>query len=385
MTCEEDDLPENERLIRYTVIKEIIIVQHSIQINMKHIQVLFVALVLLITTQLYAQQNSTFGKYYTPKGKLKVLVVFLSRDGEQDTIVNNWPNGTGDAKYTTLPTWKDDLFYTNFEAFDTLTLAADTAVKNLSNYFYQMSGGELQIIAEYFPERFVVGGVNLAIKKYKEGNSILIDAVIDSLNNRIQQMGAGLSFNFPSFDNRGYALNDFNADNSSSYVGDSIVDKNIDFTLFVLRTENTNGYQSYGTYPKFKDQNDTSFSIINTLVSGSGSGGNTNIIRHEMAHATDNMPHSNTVDNSALGQHLYNDYTWGEMNGDNVFYTANGWERWRRGWMDTVYYADNTQDSVEVTLGDFITKGEALKIRIPGTKTFKYLSHICHPEVGGIC
>lgn len=327
-------------------------------------------------------QNSTFGNFNTPKGKLKILVVCVSRMGErtinekkiiireQDDVVPNWPNGTGDNTYTTLPTWKDDLFYTSFDQFSE-DVYSDTNLNNMSNYFYQMSGGQFEVIAEFFPERLVVGGqdVNYKGDGLVATSSLNLTAAVDSLEARIQQLQAdtGYSFNFASFDNRIFSEK-FKINNTTDYVGDSIIDNKIDFTLFIIRSGSTNGGALLDPQNhSFLDENDVPFSTINYSVFGSGTDGNSNIMRHEIAHATDEMPHANTVNNNVFGNHFYNDYMWGEMNGDNVFYTANGWERWRRGWMDTVYYADGTQDSVEVTLGDFITKGEALRIKIPGT------------------
>ncbi len=129
----------------------------------KRFSLLTSTIIILLFSFSKAQQSSTFGNFYTPKGKLKVLVVCVSRMGEikveggniievreQDLNVSNWPNGTGADEYTTLPNWEDDLFYDDFNDFKA-NVYADTNLSNLSNYFYQMSGGQFQVIANFFP------------------------------------------------------------------------------------------------------------------------------------------------------------------------------------------------------------------------------------------
>ncbi len=198
---------------------------------------------------------------------------------------------------------------------------------------------------------------------------------IDSLEKKSGQLDSSSQFNFATFDNR--KAERFLQNNQTEYVGDSIIDGEIDFTIFIMRKGTTSGAASLSYLPanserRFVSGTDT-FYIVNNCFFGSGSDGNSNIMRHEIAHATDRMPHANTVNNGVLGKHFYNDFMWGEMNGDHVFYTANGWERWRRGWMNNVYSVEGDQDSVDIILDDFITKGEAVKIKIPGTSPAQYL------------
>lgn len=322
----------------------------------KTLAVLLLALGSLFHIQ--AQQSSTYGNFFTPQGKLKVLVIYSGDDLGSDDV-RRWPNGIDGSDFTTLPLWADSLFYTDFNQFSD-TVTADTDILNVSNYFYQMSAGKLQVIGEAFPIRTSHStNPRLAID---QARALYLDTSFSSNYP---------TFNLATFDNR-VGPNRFDPDVSPdlNLISDDTVDNNIDFALVVFRSTSSNG----GVYSN-TDNNYAiggGFAIQNHFFVNSSHSRNTNLILHEMAHSTDRTPHANTINNGVLGMHFYNDHMWGEMNGNGVFSCANGWERWRRGWMNNVYSVEGTEDSIDITLGDFITKGEAVKIRIPGKWSYAF-------------
>lgn len=111
--------------------------------------------------------SSTNGGIFTPKGELRVLLIFagFTNDGNKqggynphtqnlDTSVN-WPyyDLNGDS-LNTFPTNMNDYFYTNVNQFS----LANTD-NSISNYYYQMSypnGDPLKLVADVFPERINV-------------------------------------------------------------------------------------------------------------------------------------------------------------------------------------------------------------------------------------
>jgi len=58
-------------------------------------QLLFVMSFLLLSTQLFSQQNARNGYYYAPTGEIKMFVVFA--DVVNDTLATQFPTGSLDV------------------------------------------------------------------------------------------------------------------------------------------------------------------------------------------------------------------------------------------------------------------------------------------------
>lgn len=102
--------------------------------------------------------SSTYGGIFTPKGDLRVLLIFagFTNDGNTDSSPTiTWPYDDGiRPPGKSFPTNMNDYFYTNANQFS----LANTD-NSISNYYYQMSypsGNPFKIIADVFPERINV-------------------------------------------------------------------------------------------------------------------------------------------------------------------------------------------------------------------------------------
>lgn len=98
--------------------------------------------------------SSTFGGIFTPKGELRILLIFAGFTNDGNTISTgvNWPYNDGvRPPGESFPLNINDYFYTNSNQFN-----INNTDNSLSNYYYQMSyssGNPLKLIADVFPYR----------------------------------------------------------------------------------------------------------------------------------------------------------------------------------------------------------------------------------------
>lgn len=88
------------------------------------------------------------GGVFTPKGDLRVLVVFVRYGGVYDTMhVDGWDNGD-------FPDWANSMtekaFYETLSEFSN-NIYSDNNRKSVSNYYYQMSQGQFRLVADFYP------------------------------------------------------------------------------------------------------------------------------------------------------------------------------------------------------------------------------------------
>ena len=94
------------------------------------------------------------GGVFTPKGNLRVLVVFISYGEPYDSQdVPDWPVGQE------FPNWATDnapkAFYSDLSEF-VPDIYSDRNRHSVSNFYNQMSNGSFKLMADYYPERVVV-------------------------------------------------------------------------------------------------------------------------------------------------------------------------------------------------------------------------------------
>lgn len=329
--------------------------------------------------------NSTNGAVLTPKGELKVLIIYAGFTNDQETSTNptsgvSWPYNDGvNPPGKSIPNNTNDYFYSSYSDFQ-----PNNTDKSISNYYYQMSlpsGNPLKIIAEVFPER-----INVPAMVGKTWGNYNIWA-LDSINMKYP------NYDFSSVDNRtntpGY-LYDY-----SGYAPDN----KIDYVIIVWRYSqdcNTDpaGYgtlcnvtgsgggiagMSSPTGGYFTDGSGNPTYYVNagfTFAKGYG-GMNKTLFTHEFAHTLYGAPHCNGANNAA-GNYFYGNYGWGMMRSGaapNVYDCANGWERWYNGWIELT--ADNNTTSTDIqsindlqnggiyTLHDFIKTGDVIRVKLP--------------------
>jgi len=97
-----------------------------------------------------------------------------------------------------------------------------------------------------------------------------------------------------------------------------------------------------------------------------------NTFWHEMMHTVYNCPHTWCV-NGVVGYYYYSYNGWGFMAPYDAMECANSWERW---WLNWITPQEITTNGTYI-LKDYITEGDALRIKIPEinpvTETDQYL------------
>ena len=325
---------------------------------------------LLLLTLLYIlpadaqQRQSVYGGAFTPIGDIRFLVIFASLEKDYDQNANDfnhseWPEVNprqNRAAGKTILQHYDQLFYQDFEQF-----SPDNTDRSISNFYYQMSRkhpdkAPLRIVADIFPERIVV-------KESRQNNKAVFRQI------------ASL---YPDFDWSRYDLRNnhpnFGFDNSQTGP-----DGNIDFVIVVWRKEGCRGYASINddhTFdtPKgiYKIQRQDGFTIENSMWHMPGLKG---LFIHEMAHSLYNCPHYFTT-NGVLGSYFYSTSGWGMCAYDQVNTSANAWESWYTGWIELKPENDIREPrNCRLTLDDFVSTGDAIRIHIPGTNQRLWLEN----------
>lgn len=310
------------------------------------------------------QRQSVYGGAFTPIGDIRFLVIFASLEKDfnpeaHDFNHSEWPEinaAQGREAGKTLLQHYNQLFYQDFDQF-----TPDNTDRSISNFYYQMSRKHpekppLRIVADVFPERVVVKGSTQSNK-----------AVFGHIASQ-----------YPDFDWSRYDLRhnhpNFGFDNSQTGP-----DGIIDFVIVVWRKEGCRGYASLndnytldtpsGTY---KIQRQSGFTIENSMWHLAGLKG---LFIHEMAHSLYNCPHYFTT-NGVLGPYFYSTSGWGMCAYDHINTSANAWESWYIGWIELKAEKDiHEPRNCRLTLDDFVSTGDAVRIRIPGTNQRLWLEN----------
>lgn len=315
------------------------------------------------------------GGVFTPKGDLRILIVFVTFDDPYDTCsLDGWPLSSR------FPNWalnsNQKPFYNSFSEFSP-NIFENTNRLSLSNFYYQMSNGALRIIADYYPDTIMIK------PKQNTGWGRL---------NRMAARRLSESINWSLYDNRVNRPN-FISDNSTYNP-----DNRIDYVVFCYRFSwkwpvpdswfinneyNANGFA--GTEIRGDVATGNNFFISDegfTLITGAMNP--IEIFPHEIGHDLYRGPHYNGC-NGVAGKYFYMPAAgWGMMDIKRNYVCALGWERYVLNWIPYITANTIPADIEDVsdlavsngvyTLRDFITTGDALRIRVPAMDgTYQYL------------
>ncbi|WNJ16035.1 hypothetical protein [Pontibacter sp. G13] len=302
-----------------------------------------------------APDYSYFGGVHTPNGNLHILVIFI-RYTDQDLMkgAKSWPNS---SELGVLPSFAtgdpSDFFYS-----DPSEIGVPPRKQNISDYYWEMSGGKFKITADVYPRQ-----VPIPYERESGGNFF-------SRQKRLNQEAINwIAENDPDFDWGKYDRrknNPFYKFDNSQSEPDSI----LDYVVFMHRSPGATGMGSSGN-----------LEIPNSPYSiKSGHTGirnyrdrkhNWDYFTHEFAHNLHSSPHYMGA-NSADGDRYYVNKGWGMMSGwHNPFFTANAWECWWLGWMEP---QQPDSDGIYL-LKDFATQHDAIRIPIPGTQEAIWLEN----------
>ena len=170
-----------------------------------------------------AGNYAPYGGVFTPKGDLKVLIIFAGFYGfDNNQSLDGWGDPTGQnsfPNYVDLQTGEAlDLFYDDISDFT--AYANDENVKNLSKYYYEMSLGTFRMIGEVFKNPATGAPVRINIDPTGASN-------FAECNKRVMEKMKLLypQFNWAPFDNR---------DNFPNYLTDNSISSSDFFPDYVM-------------------------------------------------------------------------------------------------------------------------------------------------------
>ena len=320
---------------------------------------------------------SPYGGVFTPKGTLKVLLVFVTYKDKSTANPKflNKNNKLPEWDYlqnNKLPSFVDPITgdcpeyifnrATDFDKYINMTK------NNFSKQFASMSNNKFKLIGEVFKDSkgkpTVVEIDPTEGYSWTQMNSRAVDAM-RKINPNVD---------LSSFDQRKNRP-DFKFDNSDTTIHKP--DKIIDFVVFVHRYNKNwiqqpkasmrgwigsgGGFAATGIVPSNK-LNGYRFAEGFTMTYRSG------VFVHEVAHVLFNAPHIMGV-NNVVGDFFYlMSAGWGIMAPISIFSGFNAWERWYSGFIDPVADIKDEKDlngGNVFLLRDYFTTGDALRIEIP--------------------
>lgn len=323
--------------------------------------------------RLFGDEYIANGGVFTPKGELRALVVFISYGEPYDSqYLKDWPVDSE------LPLWatssNQKAFYNDYSEFPSFAdRFSDTNRQSISNFYYQMSNGTFKIIADYYPERVIVDNPS-SLTSWKK----IHEDALAQISNHV---------NWGLYDNR---INNPGFHHDYSGVNQ---DYKVDFIIFCHRYSDSWEIKPFNNSMPHKSSNGFAatylsnftvggtYSVTNdgfTIVTGDNRPLGTFV--HETGHKLYNAPHY-AGNNNVCGKYFYEPSAgWGCMRTERVYTCAAGWERYILDWTPDIE-ANGTDSDIETasdllinngvfTLRDFITTGDAIRIKIPSNTDY---------------
>lgn len=330
------------------------------------------------------QRHSPYGGVFTPKGKIRSLVVFI---GFKDSLpcnpsftnvgqdVDEWPV---DAMGNGLPNYVDPitgecpkLIFSKDEHFQ--LYQNDPSALSVSKFWHTMS----------FPEesfRFMGD-----VFRDKNGKPVRVDidpcgtASFPQLNRLVVERMREINpdFDLSPFDTRkNYPY--FAFDNSDSTK--SKPDQKVDFAFFIYRFSSSwsnpplkgmprwmgtgGGFASLGSASMAGESGKQGISFAEGFTLPSGGGLPIPLIVHEIAHILYNSPHL-FGPNGTVGDYFYPLATGTAATSTlSGFRGFNPWERWYQGFIEPKEIKNDTS----ITLNDYVPSGDVARVEIPFSK-----------------
>ena len=332
-----------------------------------------ISILVLTNTVLEAQQNSTFGKDFTPHGDLRILYVAVrfgvDRDGEN---IDKTAGSSVDSLWNWDKPFSEEVLnkkafyfdYSDFPAFPPTISDAD--FNNVSLWYYVMSGGKFRMIVDT-----VAVTLNLANKpsttrvpNYGWNVFAALKARHEDPTDRFFWCNYDLRCH-PRF-NQPCSTNGIPCDTNPDAIGDKMIDYIVVHYRwagsYAIGGEvgtggvNVNGFNTGTGHRQYKANR----SLLGLFI-------------HEVAHELYNCPHYGNANQVTLPRFYGQHGGWGAMKLDEFqvntpFKTDNAWERWYLGWTELkadIKFNNITSTGIEFTLRDYVTTGDAARIEIP--------------------
>ncbi len=338
--------------------------------------------------------DSRNGGVFTPKGDLRVLVVFAgfdNRNADNYKIGDQFVTGWGAGNFTTtstpvsdsVPKYVDPItgdmpsqLFGDTNEF-ALYCTPTSTNKSLSRYYYDMSRGKFRLMGDVFkdPTTGKPIRVNITATQFDTWQGGQFNAKV---LNKMKLINP--TFNFAPYDNRTNKP-EYRCDNSISPP-----DFKPDYVIIIYRHS-----ESWNIKLPDNSNNPRSSSVFSTLPLGTqvsyngysfdeagytlpnGNGGGIGSFIHELGHELFDGPHYLGA-NNAMGDRFYiHQSAWGMVTTDVQNEGCNAYERWLLGWTENTASGVNAnilqptdlQNNGIYTLKDFLTTGDAMRIRIP--------------------
>ena len=313
--------------------------------------------------------DSRNGVALSPHGMIRMLVVFVELEYDDPTMD---PSSDWNSNYwvsETLPIWADQLFSIN--------TPIGISSKKVTNYFQYASSNDHIVLGDYLlaPDN---GGV-FKVKTYDGRIRDSLNIVIDTINNKLGTTivtAGGLS-----------SINAFDSwtPTSSGLVKDNIGNGKWDYVVFLIRNSlypaNHNGGNVTVKRPLLGHKVDQG-----CIICAGDTYNPTHVIRHEYAHS---LLGGNNFHTCGGGWAKYHNYWIPQTGGwallglyNSSLMCWSAWDRYRLGWKSAGNAYDisarssdgitevngdidtNTGNGIYV-LRDFVTTGDALRIKLP--------------------
>ncbi len=323
------------------------------------------AFILCISFNLSAQKNSENGWSLPTKDTLRVLIFFVEIDYDTLPELDGLPKGKDAWPVGSLPTYADSLFDPFYREEPYALMTA---------YYDECSLGNFVVLGDYVPTLFSVPYSKIGRRGYT--------AIFQSVSKQLEDFGILLT-------SRGLSLKDFDLWQKSKGVGEPKIPSDsvftgIDHAMILIRNYHklprSNGRASGSSFGIVGGKRTDTYSVFN--------GGHKipfQILRHELNHL---LLGGNNFHAGGGNSHNFQSYVpfiqggWSMMGAaHSSFLTCAAWDRYRLGWKakgneflisarspdGEERNADLTKESgeMELILRDFVTTGDAIRIKIP--------------------
>lgn len=333
------------------------------------IKLLFLFLILLNAKNLLSQISSNNGWNITPKGEIRILIIFaeIQYPTSSKNVGNiNWVQGQ-------LPSFANDWYDHQWTG---------SPAGEMTKYFSEMSFGSYKVLGDYISQIIQIDSsdVNDISSAQSLASAIIVEA------NSLGSLNTNSGYNFSDFD----LWDDLNIEGS---LKTDTGNNRYDHVMIVPRNwaESSSSTAPQVSIPEpLYSRNSDTYSIFNTQ--------SFTIRKHEYGHlllGNNNFHASGGHDNGDWESYLIaTQCGWGIMgNGASTLKSINAWERRRLDWKgpnkvmpiscgqlqgedSTDLDALNTAHEGSYILNDFITTGDAMRIKlpfIPGTEFEQWL------------
>ncbi|WP_417873992.1 T9SS type A sorting domain-containing protein [Xanthomarina gelatinilytica] len=336
--------------------------------------------------------SSTNGYYFTPKGDIRVLVIYVDFENpkNEDRPLDSWPQGqmfpTDHINNNGDVVWG----HKNFNEFTAIGNPVGDERKNVSEFFYHMSNGDLRVYFETLRDPLTGQATSVVVNPVDPNNpnNFLNRSQVNALvANKISTLYPQNWSRFDIRPNTPFWSYDASATLDCLDTDPPGCESNniIDYAILIYRnqkgwdkpilTEAGNGES--GIFQLNLNNGYSTRPGVSIHNFGSSLWSFLSITIHEICHGYIYMPHVATA-NTVHGKYMFSNYGESAMINYGLLKSLmNSWERWFSGWNDITYDLDpSLTNSTNFVLRDYMKYSESMRIKFPHTTNqYIWLEH----------